>query len=141
MAVEKAKRLYPHLCIRFYSPPQGFERDPVKSRSIVQRIVAHKTDVLLICVGSPKSEKWIYSHQDSLGGCLAFSLGDALNFFAGVKKRAPKWMRHSGLEWLYRLAQEPHRLWRRYLLGNTRFAVIFARELWNKLNGKTEIDS
>lgn len=138
IAVKKAMRLFPDLRIQSYSPPSGFDCDPAESRSIVQKILAHRTDMLFICVGSPRSEKWVYRNRDSLSGCLAFPLGDSLNFFAGVKKRAPKWMRDSGLEWLYRLAQEPHRLWRRYIVGNIRFAGIFVRELWKNHSGKPE---
>jgi len=137
-AVAKAKQLHPRLRIGSYSPSQGFERDPVESHAILKKIKAHRTDVLFMCVGSPKSEKWIYRNRESLGGCLAFPLGDALNFFAGVKNRAPKWMRDSGLEWLYRFTREPHRLWRRYLIGNMSFALIFGRELWKKLDGNQE---
>ncbi|MFC2163905.1 WecB/TagA/CpsF family glycosyltransferase [Acidobacteriota bacterium] len=141
IAEEKAGCRYPNLHIQSYSPPRGFEHNSEETQSILQKIIAHETDVLLVCVGSPKSEKWIYRNQGVLNGCLSFIVGDSVNFFAGIKKRAPKWMRKSGLEWLYRLAKEPHRLWRRYLIGNTRFALIFFRELWNRLNKKSEIDS
>jgi N-acetylglucosaminyldiphosphoundecaprenol N-acetyl-beta-D-mannosaminyltransferase len=140
-AVARASQLYPHLHIQSFSPRQGFERDPVESRSIIQRITASNTDVLFICVGSPKSEKWIYRNKDRLGKCLVFPLGDSLNFFAGIKKRAPKWMRDSGLEWLYRFAKEPRRLWKRYLIGNIQFAGIFVRELWKKIGGSSQNNS
>jgi exopolysaccharide biosynthesis WecB/TagA/CpsF family protein len=132
-AVTRAKQIHPRLRIQSYSPRRGFELDPAASRSIIQRITDFNTDVLFICVGSPKSEKWIYRNQESLGECLVFPLGDSLNFYAGSKKRAPRWMRDSGLEWLYRLAREPLRLWRRYLIGNVTFVGIFARELWKKI--------
>lgn len=140
-AVAKARQLYPHLHIQAYSPRRGFECDPDESRSIIQRITDFDTDVLFICIGSPKSEKWIYRNRDRLGRCFVFPLGDSLNFFAGVKKRAPKWMRDLGLEWLYRLAKEPLRLWKRYLVGNIQFAWIFIRELWKKFRGNFRKDS
>lgn len=68
------------------------------------------------------------SHRDRLS-CAMVGVGAAFDFLAGSKRQAPAWMQRCGLEWLFRLASEPRRLWRRYLIQNPRFLLHFAREL------------
>ena len=72
--------------------------------------------ILFVGLGCPKQERWIDSHRETVGAVMV-GVGAAFDFHAGVKQQAPAWMQHLGLEWLYRMIQEPGRLWRRYLLA------------------------
>ena len=82
---------------------------------------------------APKQEKWIYHNLDKLDVRVAIGIGAVFDFIAGKVKRAPKWMQRIGLEWLFRLIQEPRRLWKRYLIGNTIFIWLVLKELVKKL--------
>ena len=72
------------------------------------------------------------THYRELGVPFVMGVGGTFDVFAGRVSRAPKWMQRSGLEWSYRLAQEPRRMWKRYLVGNTRFLSLVARALWKR---------
>jgi N-acetylglucosaminyldiphosphoundecaprenol N-acetyl-beta-D-mannosaminyltransferase len=85
---------------------------------------AAKPDLVLVGLGPPKQELWIYRSADVVRPAVALGIGAGLDFLAGRHKRAPRWMAKSGLEWAFRLAQEPRRLWRRYLVESPRFATI-----------------
>jgi N-acetylglucosaminyldiphosphoundecaprenol N-acetyl-beta-D-mannosaminyltransferase len=107
--------------IRFEVPSFGFESDAAFSDRLADRIRTHGTTHLLFGLGSPKSEVWIDCHRDRLGNCYALCVGAGLEFFAGTKQRAPRWMRKTGTEWLWRLGQEPRRLWYRYTVHGWHF--------------------
>ena len=72
-------------------------------------------------LGCPKQERWLYTHRSQLPPALYFGVGAAFNFHAGLVRQAPAWVRFHGLEWAYRLCREPRRLFRRYLVHNSRF--------------------
>ena len=72
-------------------------------------------------LGCPRQERWLFEHRDQLPPALYFGVGAAFNFHAGLVQQAPAWVRSHGLEWLYRLCKEPRRLFKRYLVHNTRF--------------------
>lgn len=128
IALEKMKKIWPQLEVAAYAPPPGFERDPEMSDRIIGLIKNFSPDILFCFVGSPKSEKWLIQNFDRLQVNLAASFGASLNYFAGVKKRAPSWIRQLGLEWAWRLALEPRRLARRYLVGNCEFLYLVLKE-------------
>jgi N-acetylglucosaminyldiphosphoundecaprenol N-acetyl-beta-D-mannosaminyltransferase len=86
--------------------------------------------VLFVCFGCPKQEKWIAMHYRSLGVPLAAGVGGTMDFLAGTLKRAPVWMRRSGTEWLFRLLQEPRRLFRRYTKDLWVFSTRLAFQWW-----------
>lgn len=115
----------------FYSPPMGFERDAAENRRIVERVNRARPDILAIGLGAPKQELWISEHRRSLDFGVALCVGAALDFAAGTLARAPRWMREAGLEWLWRLAREPRRLWKRYLVDDVAFGRIVAQQ-WLK---------
>jgi N-acetylglucosaminyldiphosphoundecaprenol N-acetyl-beta-D-mannosaminyltransferase len=102
--------------LAYYSPPYGFESDMDQRRSILEAIRRHATTHLILGVGAPKSEVWCMNNVAELPGIVAVCVGDAVNVFAGIKRRAPAPMQQIGLEWLFRLAQEPKRLSHRYLV-------------------------
>ncbi len=111
-----------------YSPPFGFERDGAELDRIDERIRRHAPEILLIGLGAPKQEKWYAERGRRLGVPVVLACGGALDFLAGRIPRAPEWMRRAGLEWLFRLGQEPRRLWRRYLLEDPPFFRLVLRQ-------------
>jgi N-acetylglucosaminyldiphosphoundecaprenol N-acetyl-beta-D-mannosaminyltransferase len=121
-----------------YSPPWGFERDPIECQKIGQLVQQSNANVLVLGLGTPKQEKWFYQHRQMLERSikLTFAIGTTINFEAGHTPRAPRWMQSAGLEWLYRLCREPRRLWRRYLLDAMPFLWLVLRE---KFGGSSAI--
>ena len=93
-------------------------------------------DVLLVAFGNPKQEKWIGMYGRELGIPVMIGIGATLDFIAGHMQRAPEWMQNSGLEWLYRLLQEPGRMWRRYVVDMVGFSSFFVRQWWAMRQGK-----
>ncbi len=112
-------------------PEKGFELDPRANKAVLDRIRTAKPDLLCVAFGAPKQEIWMLDHCLNLPIGAALSVGAAFDTTAGLRKRAPQWTHAMGTEWLYRLALEPRRLWRRYLLGNAQFGAILVNE-WVK---------
>jgi N-acetylglucosaminyldiphosphoundecaprenol N-acetyl-beta-D-mannosaminyltransferase len=104
----------------FYSPPFR-ALSPEEDEAVVDRINAARADILWVGISTPKQERWMADHVGRLNAPVLIGVGAAFDFHAGLKKQAPRWMQKNGLEWLFRLAQEPRRLWRRYLINNPRF--------------------
>ena len=93
------------------------------SEEIVQRIREVRADVVIVALGQPRQELWLDAHLPDTGCHLGVGVGAFLDFVSGRVTRAPQWMNCLGIEWLFRLAQEPSRLWRRYLVGNPLFLL------------------
>ncbi len=93
----------------------------------VERINAARPDIVWVGLGAPKQERWMAAHAGRLQAPVLIGVGAAFDFHAGVKRQAPRWMQRHGLEWLFRLCQEPRRLARRYLVYNTLFMIQVAR--------------
>jgi N-acetylglucosaminyldiphosphoundecaprenol N-acetyl-beta-D-mannosaminyltransferase len=108
------------------SPPVGFERDAAENERILAAVAAAAPDVVLVGLGAPKQELWVHEHAARLQAKAALCVGATIDFLAGEKRRAPRWMRRFGLEWLHRLSTEPRRLAKRY----ARDAWIFPRLVW-----------
>jgi len=102
-----------------YSPPMLPTAPPLDPAS-VERINSSGARLVFVGLGCPKQEYWMDAHEAHLRG-LCIGVGYAFAQVAGLKSEAPAWLQRTGLEWMYRLAQEPRRLWRRYLVGNSRF--------------------
>ncbi len=113
------------------SPPLGFERDAQQNERILDAVAAAKPDVLVVGLGAPKQELWVHAHADRLEAKVALCVGATIDFLAGEKRRAPRWMRRVGLEWFHRLASEPGRLAKRYL----RDAWVFPQLVWRDWRG------
>jgi N-acetylglucosaminyldiphosphoundecaprenol N-acetyl-beta-D-mannosaminyltransferase len=96
---------------------------------IIATINRAAPDVLWVGLGTPKQEIWMHRHRDKLGVPVMIGVGAAFDFLSSRKRQAPVWMRESGFEWLFRLLQEPRRLWRRYLIGGFEFVFLVALEL------------
>ena len=120
---ENLLRKYPGISIvGTYSPPYRPLTDTEDSR-IVSTINAAEADFVWVGLGAPKQEQWMYAHQGKIRG-LMIGVGAGFDYFAGNIKRAPVWMQTHNLEWLYRLIQEPRRLFKRYLRTNIKFIFL-----------------
>ena len=108
------------------SPPSPLS--PTEDAELVDEINRARPDIIWVGLGTPKQERWMASHRDTLSAPVLVGVGAAFDFGAGTLRQAPRWMQRSGLEWLFRLAVEPRRLWRRYLFNIPRFVVALARK-------------
>lgn len=116
-AAKNLQKKYPRLQIAgTYSPPFNFEKNKYEMDKIINIIQKNKPHILIVGLGCPKQELFIFHNKEKLGVPVSLGLGASLDFEAGNVKRAPKWMSDHGLEWLYRIFQDPKRLVRRYLL-------------------------
>ncbi len=106
--------------------------DESEEPEIAQQIKRSKADLLFVALGSPRQEDWISRHLKSTGARFALGVGGSFDHLSGVQRRAPAWMQRAGLEWLHRFAREPRRLWRRYLIGNTVFIWLVAKQLLSR---------
>jgi N-acetylglucosaminyldiphosphoundecaprenol N-acetyl-beta-D-mannosaminyltransferase len=103
--------------------------DPSESHAVADEIRRSAADLLFVAMGSPAQEEWIASNLACTGVRFALGVGGSFDHLSGLARRAPLWMQRLGLEWLYRLAREPRRLWRRYLIGNTLFVWLIVKQL------------
>jgi len=101
---------------------------PEEEDEIVGAVAAAKADLLFLALPSPRKELFLEKHAEALGVPFRMGVGGSFDVLAGVTKRAPGWMQRSGLEWFFRFAQEPRRMFKRYLYGNTSFALLAMRE-------------
>ncbi len=122
--IANLKKTSPDLQIAgWYSPPfmdLGSDEDTVGVRAINESCA----DIVWICLGCPKQELWMWQHRNRLKAGVLLSVGQAFDIAAGVKRRAPKILRNSGLEWFYRLVVEPRRLMGRYFSSNLTFLYL-----------------
>jgi N-acetylglucosaminyldiphosphoundecaprenol N-acetyl-beta-D-mannosaminyltransferase len=102
---------------------------------VIADIAASQADVLLVAFGAPRQDLWVAENLAATGVKLAMGVGGLFDYYSGNVPRAPQWVREIGMEWAFRLVQEPRRLWKRYLCGNV---VFLARLVWWKLRGTPE---
>lgn len=120
---------YPALNVcGIHCPPMNFEKNSVDCSRILTAINAARPHLLFVGLGAPKQEYWMYHNLEQLTVPVSLGIGVSFEFVGGIVSRAPRWMQHAGLEWLYRLCAEPGRLWKRYLFGNARFCALVARQ-------------
>jgi N-acetylglucosaminyldiphosphoundecaprenol N-acetyl-beta-D-mannosaminyltransferase len=129
--VERIARKFPGLRIPFAFAPPFRALTTEEDEQVIDGIANSETQILFVGLGCPKQERWIADHRNSLS-CVMVGVGAAFDFQAGNKAQAPSWMQNAGLEWMFRLCNEPRRLWWRYLYHNPRFLFHFARELANR---------
>jgi N-acetylglucosaminyldiphosphoundecaprenol N-acetyl-beta-D-mannosaminyltransferase len=125
---ERAKREYPDVLVETYSPPYKPEFTEEENAAMIKAINAFKPDVLFIGMTAPKQEKWASTNFNQLAASHVCSIGAVFDFYAGTVNRAPRWVISIGMEWFYRLVKEPRRMWRRYLVGNTKFVWAVVKE-------------
>ena len=107
-----------------YSPPYGFEKDQIEMNKINTMIRNANPHILIVGLGCPKQEKFIYYNREELGVPISLGLGASFDFEAGNIKRAPKWMADHGLEWLFRITQDPKRMAKRYLVDDRKILSL-----------------
>ena len=125
---EKVKALYPNLTIAGFN--DGYFWDD--EEAVVNKIRESGAKLLFVAITSPKKENFINKWQDKLGVDFVMGVGGTFDVVAGKVKRAPVWMQKAGLEWLYRVLQEPGRMWKRYLVTNSKFAWLLLKEKFKK---------
>ena len=121
----RARQLHPHLNIA--GAHHGYFT-AAEEEDLVAEIAGPRPDLLFVALPSPRKEYWLAANLERLGATFAMGVGGSFDVLAGRTRRAPLWMQRHGLEWAYRFVQEPRRMWRRYLVGNLRFALLVLRE-------------
>lgn len=111
------------------SPPLGFDADPERNREVLEAVRSATPALVLVALGAPRQELWMHAHREQLAPSVLLGIGATLDFLAGDKRRAPRILSDVGLEWVYRLAQEPRRLASRYLVRDRAFFGIAMRTL------------
>jgi len=129
--IENIRKSFPGIQIVGYH--DGY--NDINSLDLIEQINNSKADILIVGMGQPKQELWYNHHREQISIPVTVMVGGFIDFFSGYKKRAPKIFRLAGLEWLFRLLQEPQRLWKRYLLGIPKFIIIILKQrliIWLK---------
>lgn len=129
----RAEIEYPQVEVQCFSPPYKPEFTSEDNLAMIESINSFQPVVLFVGMTAPKQEKWAFQHFDQLKVGHICCIGAVFDFYAGTVNRAPKWMIKIGMEWFYRLVKEPRRMWRRYLIGNTKF-------IWNIIKEKVPIE-
>ncbi len=122
-----------------WSPPFRPLTDTEKEDDI-RRINDSGAHLVFVALGCPKQERWMAENKGKIHAVM-LGVGGAFPVYAGLQRRAPEWMQKYALEWVFRLCQEPKRMWKRYLVTNTLFCILLAKELfmvrvWKRL-GRT----
>ena len=130
IAMEKInKKVGRDIVVGAHSPSFGFEKDDKECQSIIDIINSSPATVLVVGVGAPKQEKWIYKYKDQLKTVkIHLAIGATIDFEAEKVKRAPVIMQKLALEWFYRLMKEPRRLWRRYIVEDLPFFKLVLKQ-------------
>ncbi|MGM2786191.1 WecB/TagA/CpsF family glycosyltransferase [Bacillus cereus group sp. Bce018] len=137
LAIQKVKSEYGYTFpINSYSPPFGFEKQPNVLEESIKKIQEFQPDILLVSLGSPKGERFIYENLKELNVPISLQIGASIDFIAGTVKRAPLWMQKVGLEWFYRFLQEPKRMFRRYFINDSYFLVLVFKEFFKRRRGQ-----
>ena len=118
---------FPYLQIAGTLSP-AFSTDVAAPQADIDAINATRPDVLWVGLGHPKQDLWMHRNRGRVEAPVLAGVGAAFDFLSGDKKEAPQWMKRAGLQWLHRLASEPRRLWKRYLIGNAVFVALLIQE-------------
>ena len=131
---QKMNREFKNIEVKgYYCPPFLKEFKGEINELMVRKVNEFKPDILWVGLSAPKQEKWIYRNFNRLDIKMAVGIGAVFNFYAGVVKRAPQWMQNNGLEWLYRIYSEPKRLFKKYLIYNTKFMVLVFKDILRRI--------
>ena len=121
--------------VGFESPPVGFDKDEAQNQAILERVNQSRPDVLVVGLGAPKQELWVSRHCQTIHAPVTLCVGATIDFLAGERKRAPKWLRRLSLEWLHRMLEEPRRLVPRYAKDLWVFPQLIVRQWWLSRQG------
>ena len=118
-----------HPALRIAGSRNGYWDDDA---AVVAQVRAASPDLVFLAIPSPRKEFWLAQHMPAMGVPFAMGVGGSFDVVAGKVKRAPRWVQRIGCEWVYRLVQEPRRMWKRYLVGNTKFVWLVLRARWHR---------
>jgi N-acetylglucosaminyldiphosphoundecaprenol N-acetyl-beta-D-mannosaminyltransferase len=129
-------RRFPGLSVAgTYSPPfRPLTKE--EDDDVVKLINDANADIVWVGLGTPKQEHWMVEHLDRITAPVMIGVGAAFDLHAGLRKQAPVWMQRSGLEWCFRLALEPRRLWKRYVYNNPAFVWLALQHIWQTWNDR-----
>jgi exopolysaccharide biosynthesis WecB/TagA/CpsF family protein len=125
---EEIRRRHPEAIIADIQPDRFRDATPEEDRADTDRINSSGAGVVLVGRGCPRQERWVAHHRGRVNAAM-LAVGAAFDYGAGNLSAPPRWMQRAGMQWLYRLVQEPNRLWRRYLLTNSKFLLRFGLAL------------
>lgn len=129
LLAEKLMRRFPGLQVAgTYSPPFR-SLTAVEEQQVIQQLNKAAADIIWVGLGTPKQDLWMAAHRAQLAAPVLIGVGAAFDFHTGRMPQAPRWMQRSGLEWLFRLWQEPRRLWYRYLIYNPLFVGLILAQI------------
>jgi len=135
-AAARLRRWYPRLDV--VGAHHGFfDLDSPHNERVIEDINAHGPRIVLVGMGTPKQELWVDRYADRLDGAVVWTVGALFDYVSGHVPRAPRWLADNGLEWIFRLAIEPTRMWRRYLIGNPIFLGRVASEAHHESVSRT----
>jgi len=126
--LESIKDKYPQAVIAGTCSPPYRQFTEEENEKFIKDISASDADLIWVGLGAPKQEIWMYENYKKLNKGIMIGIGAGFDYLAGNTKHAPEWMKNASLEWLYRLIQEPKRLWKRYLVTNTLFIFYITLE-------------
>ena len=129
----------PGLDVVTLSPRVDLQASPEQQQDLLDAVRRLEPDLILVALGAPKQELWIHQSRQALAPAVLLGIGATLDFVAGAVARAPAWVSRCGLEWLYRLAQEPRRLWRRYLVRDPKFLGVLLVELFASSSARAQL--
>jgi N-acetylglucosaminyldiphosphoundecaprenol N-acetyl-beta-D-mannosaminyltransferase len=125
-AVGRVRERHPRLCL---AGARGGYFPDEDAAAVAEEVAAHRPHIVFVAMPSPRKEYWLGRYGEQLGAPFVMGVGGSVDVLAGEVRRAPVLMQRLGLEWLFRLVQEPRRLFGRYVSTNTRFVLYLAREL------------
>lgn len=124
MLKNKIIKIYPDINIcETISPPAMFENNDAYNKQVLNRLVNSKPDILFLALGSPRQEIWLAKYKDEIGARINIGVGAAFDYYSGIKQRCPGILQKSGMEWAWRLSNEPLRLFKRYVVDDIPFFV------------------
>lgn len=126
---ERILEIHPEIAIAGTISPPFREFTEAEAQSYIKQINNSKANVVLVGMGCPKQERWMARYTQSINATL-LGIGGAFSVYAGLVKRAPLWMQRYSLEWLFRLVQEPKRMWRRYLVTNSMYVYLVVKQFF-----------
>ncbi len=127
---EILRRQYPRLCIEAAHGYFDAAHDSPENEDLLRKLKAYRPHILMVGMGQPRQENWIVENLDSLVANAVLAPGACMDYVAGVIPTPPRWMGQIGLEWLFRLASEPRRLWHRYLVEPWYVLGLYLRDSW-----------
>jgi N-acetylglucosaminyldiphosphoundecaprenol N-acetyl-beta-D-mannosaminyltransferase len=137
LLARKLSERFPGLAVAGTGTPPFRGLTPAERAATIELINGSGADIVWVGLSTPKQERWMADLAPELQASVLIGVGAAFDFNSGLKRQAPRWMQQNGFEWLFRLATEPRRLWRRYLFNNTAFLYLLARGCFRRMSARS----